>query len=107
MRLIVGMVESSGARRVLSATAEPSLDNITDLTDGGADRQYVDWGHDADEGARERLAAWVLGAFVNGEITGGAVIRFARDVIGSLQPGRMFILSDRYVQDWILSRMVN
>jgi hypothetical protein len=100
VKLVCGVVDRNGVRRVLAAESTPTLENIDDLaalTPEGS----CDWGPLATLDGRETTATVILAGAAGWETAKIYAEKYAEDVVLQLGTDKMWILSITEIQKWL------
>lgn len=107
MHFLMGMIEKrTGKRRILAGRRIPSVRDMQDLTDGGADCDEIDWGFNASPDALLRTSRLILGSITNRDTAYRLARDFATEVLAEMDADRMWLLDYGEISEWLQERQL-
>lgn len=100
MKLVCGVVDGNGVRRILAAESTPTLQNIDDLA-LLAPEGSCDWGPEAEACESETTAKIILSCVAKWDIATVYARRYAEDVVSKLGTDQMWILPLEEIEQWL------
>ena len=107
MRFFFGLTDrATGRHHVVTGMATPTIQDLSVMDDIRGDEleEDCDWGEEATEHARLKLAANILWYIPWPNVTNQMIKEYADDVVMKMKSGEKWVLSLEEIQKWVLAR---